>query len=421
MFPKLVLTGGKGIPIALERLPLASGERNEAWLRDFLLRHPETLPAAEIDPAYADPIPVCREMATPAGPVDALFVNRAGALVVVECKLWRNPQARREVVGQILDYAKELARWRYEDLQREVSRALRLPGNALFRLVAERHPGTDEAAFVDAVGRNLRQGRFLLLVAGDGIREGTEAIVQFMGEHSGMRFTFGLVEMAGYELPGGSLLVQPRILARTVALERTVIRVEGAGAGLAGILAPDEADAGGGVDEGSRAGGDAGARRRFDPAVLEADRRWRTEFVRRARFDDPAQAVGRVGYGRVFLELPVPWAWMTAYSGRSVNRCGNTLVLKGEVGREAFERLEAERSAIEAELAAANHGGDLAWRRRGDVCWVEAGRTFADGWWTAEQEPAQLEWLLDATNAFANAFRPRVRRLAAEATATAAV
>src|SRR5690606_25341826 len=160
---------------------------------------------------YADSIPVCRELATPAGPIDALFVNRRGALVVVECKLWRNPQARREVVGQILDYAKELARWRYEDLQREVSRALRRPGNALFGLVAERHPGADEAGFVDAVGRNLRAGRFLLLVAGDGIREGTEAIVQFMQDHSGLHFTFGLVEMAGYALPDGRLLVQPRV------------------------------------------------------------------------------------------------------------------------------------------------------------------------------------------------------------------
>ena len=45
-----------------------------------------------------------------------------GRLTLAEFKLWRNPQARREVIGQILDYAKELASWRYADLQREVSR-----------------------------------------------------------------------------------------------------------------------------------------------------------------------------------------------------------------------------------------------------------------------------------------------------------
>lgn len=196
MFPRLVLLSGgaaAGSELLLKRCPLASDGRNEAWLRDFLLRHPAALPAGDIDSAFDDLIPVCAELRTQAGPLDALFVNRRGALVLVECKLWRNPEARREVVGQILDYAKELARWRYEDLQREVSRARGEPGtNALYRLVAERHPEVGEAAFVDAVSRNLSAGRFLLLVVGDGIREGTEAIVEFLSRHSGLHFTFGL-------------------------------------------------------------------------------------------------------------------------------------------------------------------------------------------------------------------------------------
>jgi hypothetical protein len=72
-----------------------------------------------IDAAYADHLPVCRELRTAAGRIDCLFVTRLGGLVIVECKLWRNPQARREVVGQILDSVKEIATWDYGDLQRE--------------------------------------------------------------------------------------------------------------------------------------------------------------------------------------------------------------------------------------------------------------------------------------------------------------
>ena len=41
------------------------------------------------------------------------------------------------------------------------------------------------------------------------------------------------------------------------------------------------------------------------------------------------------------------------------------------------------------------------------LCLVEAARVFP-GAWSAEQEPVQLEWLLAATNAFVNTFRPRV-------------
>jgi hypothetical protein len=168
-----------------------------------------------------------------------------------------------------------------------VSRSLGRPGNALFDLVARWHPAADEAAFVDAVGRNLRAGRFLLLVAGDGIREGTEAIVQFMHAHSGMRFAFGLVEVAGYELPDGQLLVQPRVLARTVALERTVVRVvDVAGAALADS-APAAADA---DDEDADAAGSPAAARRRDPVAIEADRRFWEGFARQLRLGRPLPA-----------------------------------------------------------------------------------------------------------------------------------
>ena len=71
------------------------------------------------------------------------------------------PRSTSEVVGQILDYAKELARWRYEDLQREVSRARGEPGvNAVFNAVAAAHSEIREAEFVDQVSRNLSSVAF---------------------------------------------------------------------------------------------------------------------------------------------------------------------------------------------------------------------------------------------------------------------
>jgi hypothetical protein len=280
--------------IRLRPVPLASQGRSEAWLRDFLLAHPTALPSGAIDPAYADAIPVCRELRTRAGPLDCLFVTRFGGLIIVECKLWRNPQARREVVGQILDYAKEMAAWDYADLQREVSIARGQRGtNVLFELVSTRYPDTVEAEFVDAVTLTLSRGRLMLLVAGDGIREGTESIVQYLGRYAGLHFTFGLVEMVGYEMPDGKLLVQSRILARSVNVERAVIRVEGAGASLAEILSPEQTPLPVGIDEITGMNDDGGSKRVFDPVVLAADRRWRTNFVERASSMIPHNRPGR--------------------------------------------------------------------------------------------------------------------------------
>ena len=202
---------------------VADGGMDEASLRDLLFRVPETLPISAIDAAYANPVPVCKELSTSAGRVDALYVNSAGRLILAEFKLWRNPQARREVIGQILDYAKEFASWGYEDLQREVSKTLGRKGNVLFEMIRDGQPETNEAEFVDNVTRHLRRGEFLLLIVGDGIREGVENIVDFVQRHSGLRFNLALVEAALYRGADSRLIVQPRILVRTEIVPRFVV------------------------------------------------------------------------------------------------------------------------------------------------------------------------------------------------------
>ena len=83
--------------------PDSDGGMDEATLQDLLFRHPQTLPIASIDASYDGAVPVCKELYTSAGYVDAIFVNLLGRLTLAEFKLWRNPQARREVIGQILD------------------------------------------------------------------------------------------------------------------------------------------------------------------------------------------------------------------------------------------------------------------------------------------------------------------------------
>jgi hypothetical protein len=86
---------------------------NEKWLQCLLHRFPESLPIAELEPALSGVIPVGREFPTPSGPVDNVFITSEGGIVLVECKLWRNPEARRKVISQIIDYAQGMSTWRY--------------------------------------------------------------------------------------------------------------------------------------------------------------------------------------------------------------------------------------------------------------------------------------------------------------------
>ena len=76
---------------------------------------------------------------------------------------------------------------------------------------------------MDNVTRHLSRGEFLLLIVGDGIREGAEKIVDFVQRHSGLRCSLALVEAALYRGLNDRLVVQPRVLARTEIVRRFVV------------------------------------------------------------------------------------------------------------------------------------------------------------------------------------------------------
>ena len=230
--------------LPLTRIDLSSDaafEYSEGWLQNQIFQHPSLLPINEIDPVFGTLYPVCRELLTGVGPLDNLYINDLGMLTLVECKLWRNPESRRAVVGQILDYAQEFSRMSYDDLIDRINRKTGRSGNSLFDIVSANTEGLAEREFVDSVVSNLKKGRFLLLVVGDGIRESTENISEYLQEHAHLNFTFALVEQCLYKIGDSNqadILLLPRVLAKTVEIERAVVRIEGNGA-----IVPGKAEA----------------------------------------------------------------------------------------------------------------------------------------------------------------------------------
>ena len=134
----------------------------------------------------------------------------------METKLWRNPEACRLVVAQIIDYAKEMTRWSYEDLVQALRQAgLKSSQDPLVELMKEKE-GEDfeEQRFIDQVSKNLRLGRLLLLIVGDGIQEGIEHMASFLQQTPQLGYTLGLLEIGIFrEQPGENdpLFVQPRL------------------------------------------------------------------------------------------------------------------------------------------------------------------------------------------------------------------
>ncbi len=224
----------------LDRVKFDERTIREGWFQNLLFKNPSIIPIDEIEPVFGPMIPVAREMPTDKGPVDIVYISATGYLTLVETKLFRSPEARRIVVAQIVDYAAAVSKWTYEDLCNAVRAKRRLDENEqstasdpregdkdpIKALVCD-HPDYDEALFIDSVSRNLTQGRFLLLIVGDGIQSGVEHLAETLARTPHLGFTLSLLELALFKTGTSDkeYFVQPRVLARTKEVVRAVIEL----------------------------------------------------------------------------------------------------------------------------------------------------------------------------------------------------
>jgi hypothetical protein len=225
----LIVRGGEAV--RLHRIPFSEKTFDESWLQELLFNHPALIPFHDLEPIFSDSFPLVRELPTAAGPLDLLYMNSKGFLTLVETKLWRNPEARRSVVAQLIDYAKEMAFWSYEDLLKALRKAgMKSSSDPLIDLFREMEGEEfDDRRFIDQVSSNLRQGRSLLLIIGDGIQEGVEHMVSFLQQTPQLGFNLALVEIGLFrEHPENDelLFVQPRILARTREITRAIVEIK---------------------------------------------------------------------------------------------------------------------------------------------------------------------------------------------------
>ena len=247
------MTNASGTPILVSKctstlLPRVA-DLTERWLQELIHRHPTCLPMDEIEPGIGPLVPVCMELPLRVGSVDNLFITPEGNLVMVEVKLWANPEARRKVVAQALEYATALFKLDYIELEAAVMKAdfdeAERP-ERLYSLVdgADSPP---EGVFADHVTRNLRDGRIVVLIVGDEIRPEADELVAGLQAHANFHFTFALVEMPVYSRShadsADEFIVMPRTLVKTVTVPRFTIRTEG-GSTTISDAGTDEREAG---------------------------------------------------------------------------------------------------------------------------------------------------------------------------------
>lgn len=310
------------------------GGYDERWLQELLFAHPELIPMDRIDAGAGGLLPLCRELtlAREARVVylDLLCLTRSGRLMLVECKLWRNPQARREVVAQILEYAALLRGWSYGDLTARLKQQRGWKEkNPIFEQALRIWPDLEEAAFVDRVSRSLEAADFHLVIAGDGIRSDVQALASHVNASGVGTSRLALVEIQVWRSSEGDTIVVPNVPLKTEVIEqRVIVAADGQHLKVKEIHVDSPA---GMRDRSEAADTDA----IIDPdraAQREGNKSFWDRFIAGSSFDHPDQGPPRHGGNNwVKIDLDGPVSWLTAY--RSTDKMGFFLSLTGEEGR----------------------------------------------------------------------------------------
>lgn len=212
----------------------------EEILQRLLADHPDLLAGDQISPdAPRRWLLIAREAGIPDAPlaadrfsIDHLFVDQDGIPTLVEVKRSSDTRIRREVVGQMLDYAANLVvHWppeRLRDTHRhrfggdaeaadaEISGFLRLPKDVTSADPAE-HLATIADRFWDGVAQNLAAKRLRLLFVADVIPAELQRIIEYLNENMARSEVLG-IEVRQYTGGGHTTLV-PRVVGRTAAAE----------------------------------------------------------------------------------------------------------------------------------------------------------------------------------------------------------
>lgn len=199
--------------MAYERLSARDLQLRETWFRDAIFDCPEIVigpcrEAGRVDDAEVW-MPWGIEKNFGAGPIDVLLLSSYGRVGLVETKLSYNPQKRREVVAQVLDYALSLQE----------------RGRSALPDLPQSDDCPDEDDLVDAVS----SGKFLLLIAGDSLDPRALRLSEaLLARHLTNEWDLGMVDINLFrhaDRPDEVILV-PELLGLVRADVRQVVRVQ---------------------------------------------------------------------------------------------------------------------------------------------------------------------------------------------------
>jgi len=198
---------------------------NEDWLQDYINKVSDSIPLYGEDTKL---FIIDREFSTKSGPIDALGIDVAGQIYVIETKLDRNSD-KRHIIAQLLDYGASL--WSktsfdefFNDVDSRVNKNFGMSFNQKIREFFETDDDDKISSIIDNMRGNLSDGIFKFVILMDKIEEKLKDLVLFINQSS--NFKVHAVELEHYKFNDYELII-PKLFGAEVKKTTSVSHVSG--------------------------------------------------------------------------------------------------------------------------------------------------------------------------------------------------
>ena len=201
---------------------------SEALLQSYLATYPNLLAGDQIDAITPRKwLLISREAAVPSAEggaarwsVDHLFLDQDAIPTLVEVKRSSDTRIRREVVGQMLDYAANaVVYWPIEKIKAQFETNCQIRGDDPDEVLSEfLSPDEDQEGFWQRAKTNLQAGRVRMLFVADVIPPELRRIVEFLNEQMNPAEVLA-IEIRKYAGQGSTTLV-PRVIGQTTEAQQ---------------------------------------------------------------------------------------------------------------------------------------------------------------------------------------------------------
>ena len=213
---------------------------SEALLQSWISDHPELLAGDQISPD--DPrkwLLIKREAGIPdqgnAGnrwSVDHLFIDQDGIPTLVEVKRSSDTRIRREVVGQMMDYAANaISHWPIDVIRTMFTERCHIDGvDAIEEIHNKLGDDIDQDDLWIKVNNNLEDGSIRLLFVSDQIPSELLAIVEFLNKQMDRTQVLAIeIHQFTEAVNDGLVTLAPRVLGQSIESQQKIRAIPSAG------------------------------------------------------------------------------------------------------------------------------------------------------------------------------------------------